>query len=137
VVDKGVLQVRIDRFRECVEILEKALGFIPAKFVEDPFVYGSAERHMHLALECLLDIGNHIIADRGYPRPSSYADIFRILIDQDVLPETMRADLEGMAAFRNLLVHDYLRLDRHRFYQILVEKLPVLKEVGRRFAALL
>ncbi|GAB4170313.1 MAG: DUF86 domain-containing protein [Geothermobacteraceae bacterium] len=136
-VDKGVLQVRIDRFRECVEILEKALGFIPAKFVEDPFVYGSAERHMHLALECLLDIGNHIIADRGYPRPSSDADIFRILIDQDVLPETMRADLEGMAAFRNLLVHDYLRLDRHRFYQILVEKLPVLKEVGRRFAALL
>lgn len=65
---------------------------------------------MHLAIECMLDIGNHIISDRDYPKPETYAEIFRILADKGVISEQLFYSLEGMAAFRNVLVHDYLKL---------------------------
>ncbi len=30
--------------------------------------------------------------------------------------------IEGMAAFRNILVHDYMRLDRKKVYEIITNK---------------
>ncbi|MFO7982658.1 MAG: DUF86 domain-containing protein, partial [Desulfuromonadales bacterium] len=101
------------------------------------FIHGTAERNLHLTIECMLDIGNHVISDRGYPKPESYADIFRILADRDVIPRDLCEELVGMAAFRNLLVHDYLRLDREKVYHILGEKLPVLKNVAQIYSELI
>ncbi len=136
-VNKAVLAARLERFRECVAILETVLEHDLERFLRDPFIHGTAERNLHLVIECLLDIGNHLISDRGYAKPGSYADIFRILTENGVLPRRLEREMAGMAAFRNLLVHDYLRLDRERVYRILAGKLPVLKEVGRIYAALL
>lgn len=136
-VNKVVLAARLERLREYFVILESVQDYDVDHFVKDPFIHGTAERNLHLAIECLLDIGNHLISDRGYPKPESYADIFRILAERKVIPEDLFQELAGMAAFRNVLVHDYLRLDRKRVYQILCEKLPVLKSIGRIFAEML
>jgi uncharacterized protein YutE (UPF0331/DUF86 family) len=136
-VNKAVLGARLERLREYIEILESIQQYDVARFVQDPFVHGTAERNLHLAIECLLDIGNHVIADRGYPKPESYADIFRILAEKEVIPGALFEDLAGMAAFRNVLVHDYLRLDREKVYHILIEKLPSLKKMGSLFSEML
>lgn len=136
-VNKAVLAARLERLRDYLAILESIQNYDVDRFVKDPFIHGTAERNLHLTIECLLDIGNHVISDRGYPKPESYADIFRILAEQDVIPNALFEELAGMAAFRNVLVHDYLRLDRKKVYQILREKLPLLKKMGQIFAELL
>jgi uncharacterized protein YutE (UPF0331/DUF86 family) len=107
------------------------------RFIEDPFIHGTAERNLHLAIECLLDIGNHVISDRDYPKPESYADIFRILNERGVIPGRLLDDLEGMAAFRNVLVHDYLRLDREKVYRIVCEKTEVMENLAAIYAGML
>ena len=84
-----------------------------------------------------MDIGNHVISDRGYPKPESYADVFRILVEKGIIPAELLEELAGMAAFRNVLVHDYLRLDREKVYSILMEKMPLLKRVGQLYSELL
>jgi len=129
VVNKAVLATRLERLREYLGILDR--------FVQDPFIHGTAERNLHLAIESLLDIGNHIISDRGYPKPETYADIFRILGEREVIPPSLLHELDGMAAFRNLLVHDYLRLDRHKVFHVIGDKLPSLKKLAEIYAGLL
>ena len=136
-VNKAILAERLERLREYLGILETVQQYDVQRFAQDPFVHGTAERYLHLAIECLLDIGNHVISDRGYPKPESYADIFRVLADQQILPAELLDELSGMAAFRNLLVHDYLRLDREKVYHILMEKMPLLKRVGQLYSELL
>ncbi len=136
-VNKAVLAARLERLREYFAVLESVQGYDIDRFVQDPFIHGTAERNLHLAIECLMDIGNHVISDRGYPKPENYVDIFRILAERGVIPKDLFQELVGMAAFRNVLVHDYLRLDRKRVYQILWEKLPLLKNMGRIFAEML
>ena len=44
-------------------------------FVHDPEHYGSAERFLHLAIESILDMGNHIIADLDPGIVNWYSDI--------------------------------------------------------------
>jgi uncharacterized protein YutE (UPF0331/DUF86 family) len=73
-VNKNVLTVRLERLRGYLNILESIQKFDCKRFIEDPFINGTGERNLHLAIECLLDIGNHIIADRGYHRPESYVE---------------------------------------------------------------
>lgn len=136
-VNKNVLAARLERLRDYLNNLEKIKMFDCERFVEDPFIHGTAERNLQLAIECLLDIGNHIIADRGYAKPSNYAEIFLILRDNQVIPKNLYENLVGMAAFRNVLVHDYLRLDRKRVYEAVKEKTCYLAELGNVFANLL
>ena len=136
-VNKAVLAARLERLREYLGILESIQQYDVDRFVQDPFIHGTAERNLHLTIECLLDIGNHVISDRGYRKPESYSDIFRILAEKEVIPDDLCEELVGMAAFRNVLVHDYLRLDRRKVYQILGEKLPILKRMGQICSELL
>jgi len=136
-VNKNLLAARLDRLRGYLDILQAVQKYDLKRFVDDPFVHGTAERNLHLAIECLLDIGNHVISDRGYPRPDSYADIFRILREKGEIPADLYRDIEGMAAFRNLLVHDYLRLDRQKVHAIIRDKTAPLAKLGEVFAGLL
>lgn len=136
-VNKAVLATRLERLREYLGILESVLQYDANRFVQDPFIHGTAERNLHLAIESLLDIGNHIISDRGFPKPETYADIFRTLGERGVIPPSLLHELDGMAAFRNLLVHDYLRLDRHKVYHVIGDKLSSLKKLAEIYAGLL
>ena len=136
-VNKNVLSARLERLREYLGLLVSIQEYDCDRFIQDPFIHGTAERNLHLAIECLLDIGNHIIADLGYAKPESYADIFRILTENQVIPLQLYKNLEGMAAFRNVLVHDYLRLDRARVHQAIKDKTQYLEELGSVFANML
>lgn len=136
-VNKNVLSARLEKLREYLGVLESIQKYDCNRFVTDPFIYGTAERNLHLAIECLLDIGNHIIADRSYEKPESYADVFRILFDNKVISSKLYKNLKGMAAFRNILVHDYLRLDRTRVHKLVIDKTQYLEELGSVYAEML
>lgn len=136
-VNKNMLTARLERLHDYLNILKSVQQYDSTRFINDPFIHGTAERNLHLAIECLLDIGNHIIADRGYEKPESYADIFSILHQHLVIQYQLYKNLEGMAAFRNVLVHDYMRLDRARVYQTIQNKTQYLEELGAIFADML
>jgi len=135
-VDKELVEERLRRLEEYLALLRDIEKRGVNAYMADPLLRGASERYLQLGLEILLDIGSHIIADRGLRKPDSYADIFQILTENDVLPAEFNMQLEGMAGFRNLLVHDYIRLDSHRVFQLLTEKLPVLEELAVRYRAL-
>ena len=136
-VNQAVLAARLERLREYLSVLSSVMQYDVNRFVQDPFIHGTAERNLHLAIECLLDIGNHVISDQGLPKPDTYADIFRILGERGIIPPALLKEIEGMAAFRNILVHDYLRLDRVRVYHIMRDKLEPMKKLGEIFGRMI
>lgn len=136
-VNKNVLSERLEKLGEYISLLEQVQEFGFQRFLDDPLIRGAAERNLHLAIECLLDIGNHIIVDRDYRKPESYADIFLILTDNNLISHDLFQQLDGMSAFRNLLVHDYLRLDPKKVFGIIATKTPSLARLGRVFSELL
>jgi uncharacterized protein YutE (UPF0331/DUF86 family) len=136
-VSRHVIAARLERLAENLQLLRKVQEIDVATFCADPFLYGAAERNLQLAIETLLDIGNHIISDRGYRKPETYADILAILVEQQVIDHDLFSRLDGMASFRNLLVHDYLRLDRRKVYQVVQQQLAALEDLSRVFVRLI
>ena len=81
------------------------------------------ERTLHLAIETCLDLAEHLIADRRLRVPASHAEAFEILREAGLITDPLAASLMQMARFRNILVHDYARIDAERVVRILAADL--------------
>lgn len=85
---------------------------------------------LHLAIESIFDIGTHCISALRLARPATYGDVLPTLADASVITRETAKDLTSLAGFRNLLVHDYSRVDRARVHAFLNTRLNGF----RRFA---
>ncbi len=65
------------------------------------------ERTLQIVIETSIDIANHLISDRGMRMPTGYADTFQILTENRILSEKLSFNLQKMAKFRNIIVHQY------------------------------
>jgi uncharacterized protein YutE (UPF0331/DUF86 family) len=65
---------------------------------------------LQLAVQACLDIGAHLIAEEGLKMPDDYRGVFASLKSAGLEPDL--ADRLGAAAgMRNVLVHEYLKVD--------------------------
>lgn len=77
------------------------------------------ERTLHLAIEVCMDVADHIVADRRLRVPETGAESFEILAEAGLLTASLGKSLASMVGFRNILVHDYARLDPEIVIRIL------------------
>ena len=92
-------------------------------FLENSDMVGNAKYHFIIAIECCVDIANHVIASERFRSPRDYADTFRSLVEARVLDEGTGEALVQAARFRNRLTHRYWAVDDGLVHQFLVEDL--------------
>lgn len=122
-VNPEILASRLARLREYLGYLRILRRYSADRFSKDHMIRASAERYLHLAIECCLDIGNHLIADRQLRKPEDYREIFLILGEGKFIPPAFAKRIAPMGGFRNILVHDYLRVDPRKVYEVLQKRL--------------
>jgi uncharacterized protein YutE (UPF0331/DUF86 family) len=76
-----------------------------------------------MAIEACLDVANHLVADRHLRVASSYAEIYDVLGEAGLIEDRLRKTMIRMDRFRNILVHDYERIDPAVVIRILREDL--------------
>jgi len=69
------------------------------------------ERTLQILIEVCVDIANHIISDQGMRLPTGYADTFKVLQEAKVIGKRLGSTMERMAKFRNIVVHQYEKID--------------------------
>ena len=132
-----VIERRLNKLNEYIEILQSIQKYSLDEFISTPEYYGSAERFLQLAIETTIDIGNHIVSDMDLGKVRWSSDIPSILEEKGIIPLNLRETWIKMIGFRNLLVHDYLDIERETVYKILQEKLTDLIALGKVFARFL
>jgi uncharacterized protein YutE (UPF0331/DUF86 family) len=105
-------------------------------FLADSDRQDIVERNLQLAIESVLDVGMHVIASAGWPPAEQFSDVFAILARQGIIGVELEARLQGMAGFRNLLVHGYAQLDHAQVFEILESRLDDLQDLARVYAGL-
>lgn len=68
----------------------------------------SVKYNFIVAIECCVDVGQHLCAVQGWGPPSTNADTFRILSEHAVLPADLATRMAQASGFRNVLVHEYV-----------------------------
>ncbi|MBS3933964.1 MAG: DUF86 domain-containing protein [Truepera sp.] len=132
-----VLRRRIAHLEANLRVLRGLTAYTLDDFLASPERYGAAERFLQLAIEAVNDMAAHLAADEdwgSFERTRDLVEIFyrRGLVDQELAERWRR-----MIGFRNLLVHEYLELDRRRVYRVLQENLGYLEALSRVFVRFL
>lgn len=110
---------KLEKLDEYLKYLKEIQKVNRKSFSSDYHFYGLAERYLQLSIEVLFDVGKLLIIAEGLRRPEDNQDIFSVLAETKILSGKMADKLSGMANFRNILVHDYEKIDR----SIVFEKL--------------
>lgn len=132
-----VIRKRLIKLDGYLGILSRLRGYGRAEFIENPERYGSAERFLQLALEALTDMGSHVIADLNLGVVNWRSDIPVLLEEHGAIDAALRDRWIRMIGFRNVLVHDYLDIDRNIVYDVLQRNLEDLEALKRAFARFL
>jgi uncharacterized protein YutE (UPF0331/DUF86 family) len=132
-----VIRKRLNKLDEYLSILHRLQRYSFEEFVEDPEKYGSIERFLHLAIEAINDMGNHVIAELGLGVVNWYSDIPTIFAEKNYLTLTLKEKWIQMIGFRNTLVHEYIDIDRRIVYQVIQNNLKDLEELRKVFAQFL
>ena len=122
-VNEKLILSRISRLREYIRALEELRREPFEEFLSNYRVRYTSERCLHLAIECAINIGNHIISALQLRKPEEYHDIAIILGEAGVIPREFAEQLAKMIRFRNILVHNYVCLDPSKVYSFIQERL--------------
>lgn len=122
-VQPEVIENRIKKLQEYLDKLSQLAKTQKRGFLADFRNTESAKYLLQVSIECCLDIANHIIASSKFRSPNDYADSFRILHEQKIVPDSLIDNLVEMAKFRNRIVHIYWEISDELVYEIIQEKL--------------
>jgi uncharacterized protein YutE (UPF0331/DUF86 family) len=122
-VDRGLVLRKISELAEYQQQLQEFKGITIKQYRDDWKTQRIIERTLQMMIETCLDMANHLIADQDYRVPISYADIFKVLGENNVLGKKLVDLLEKMAKFRNVLVHQYEKIEAEIIVGILKKNL--------------
>ncbi len=122
-VNVELLRKRLARLEEYLGILGHISRYSFDEFMAEPERYGAAERFLQLSIESVNDIGNHVVSDLKLGEVNWQSDIPQLLAKHGYLTDEMEQMWVSMIGFRNILVHEYMDVDRRLVYEVLQDNL--------------
>ena len=135
VIKKETVRERLKRLEEVIARLDACRGQPLDAFRKDVQRQWVVERGFILAAECVADIAGHILSGKFSIQPADHEEAIERLGEQGVISTSLAAAPRGFGGFRNILVHEYLRIDPARVHEYLENRLDQLREFTAQVSA--
>ncbi|GKT08590.1 DUF86 domain-containing protein [Desulforhabdus sp. TSK] len=127
-VNKRVLSSKSDAARRHVaRIVEKRQVGLPV-FLEDLDRQESILFNFQMAIQSCIDIASHVVAEEEFGIAGSTNELFYLLEENGIIPTALAERMVQAVGFRNLIVHEYGRVNLEIVYRAARENLDDLLE---------
>jgi len=92
---------------------------------DDPIWIRGVKYTFVTAIEACVDVAQHICATQGWGPPADNGDAIRLLGEHGVLAPALARSIRQAVGFRNVLVHDYVRVND----DIVIDRLKALGDL--------
>jgi len=106
--------------KRCIRRVKEEYAHNP-KNLENYTKQDSITLNIQRVCEAIIDLGMHVIAEKGLGIPQTSRDAFEILQDNKIITPEMSERLKAMIGFRNITIHNYQRLNL-KIIQAIIEK---------------
>jgi uncharacterized protein YutE (UPF0331/DUF86 family) len=122
-VEREIIEQHLQNMEEALRNLERYRGLGLEEFESDLSLVWIAEKGLEILIQNLLDIGAHILASEIKNDWEDYGDILSKLGQHGVIPKDFSERIQGMAGLRNILIHEYIRVDVSKLHDLLKNRL--------------
>ena len=135
-IDRELIEEHLQKMEEALARLAMYQALSPEVLNSDLGLQWILEKGLQVLIQNLLDIGAHVLAGGFKNDWDDYSQIIRKLAVHGVIPSAFADKIKGMAGLRNILVHDYLRVDLEKlieFVQFRLEDFLVFMRLVREY----
>ena len=108
----GPIKERLLEIEANVRLLAELQSTPVEVFVGDPKTHKLAERCFQVAIECMIEVADHLIAEQGWLRPETGREALLTLGRREALPHDFARRLAPLASLRKLILQGYPSIDR-------------------------
>lgn len=136
---KAKIFEKLENFREYLGYLHqlKEETGDETAFASDFRLFGNTERYLQLCIQSIIDVTHLLIIDLGKKRPEDNYEAISILREDGIVADELAHKLTSMVGLRNILVHEYGKIDRREIYKILTTRLEDFEEFQKQIFAYL
>jgi len=116
-INPSIIKERLQEIDENLKILAELKKLNKEKFAGNPKIFKLAERCLEINIQALLDVCHHIIAANNLTRPRDNKHALEIIAAQKIISHNFAKRIEPMVGLRNILVHEYAKIDPKRIYE--------------------
>ena len=130
-VDRERLLAKID---ELDGYLREIREIMPADFQDFLKIEKrrACERLLQISIEGVIDICGLVVKGSRLGLPAEENDLFELLSKKGLITPAMKKKLRAMRGFRNIIVHEYGRVDEKIVYEMLTKRLKDFSEFKRQ-----
>ena len=118
-VNPEIINERLRIMDENIILLEELKSVPFEKFSKDQKTFKLALYSIQICIQSLLDICHHIIVDNNLRKPATSQEAIQIISENNIIPAEFAGSILPMAGLRNLLIHEYVKVDLDKIYQYL------------------
>lgn len=115
----SIIENKISQIKKYQKIIKRLSKFSKKEIENNELVRGSVERYLHLICQSSIDLANIVISYRRERKPIDQRDYFMVLVEEKIINNTMADIMIKLVGFRNVLVHEYTKVDYNIVYDVL------------------
>lgn len=135
----NVLENKVSSVKKYLRILSRYSDLKKDEIVKDIDKKGAVERYLYLVVQAAIDLAEAVISYKKLRKPLTFSENFDILCEEHLISEDLCSKLISMAGFRDVLAHEYEKMDYDILYKVLTGGLTDIEEfvkIVEKFAKL-
>ena len=127
--DLTVVENKISSVKKYLKILERYKKYSLQEIEADLDLKGAVERYLYLAVQATIDVAEATIAYKNLRKPATMGEAFQILSEEGLIPNDLAEKMVKMTGFRNIIVHDYEKINYDILYEVLQKGLKDIEKL--------
>ena len=130
-VDRRIIAEKVDSVERSLKRVRSRRGENLEEFIADDDSQDIVIFHLMQAVQGCIDLAAHVVSDEEMGLAASTHDFFYLLSDNGVVPRDLCERMIKAVGFRNLVAHEYAKLDLEKVYAIATDGIDDIGEFLR------
>lgn len=119
----SVIENKLSSIKKYLSILDNFKKYSRETLENDLVIRGAVERYLYLVSQSAIDLAEAVISYKKLRKPTTMSESFYILGEERLISGELVQKMANLVGFRNIMAHDYERVDYDIVYDILQFKL--------------
>jgi len=122
-VNTEIIKKRLEQLNLSVNKVKRYQSISLEEFLNDDIVQDVVEYNLFISINMMVDIAVHIVVDNKLGTPNTMSEAFEILYKEKYISQEDLNKYKNMVAFRNILSHEYVKVDKKLVFDIMKKNL--------------